>query len=168
MTNLTKKNVKFEWGEKEEAAFQLLEQKLCSAPILSLPEGSENFVVYCDASHKGLDAVLMQKEKVIAYPKGMDKAATSSSLVMKIDLNLPSQILSAQAEAMKEENVLEENLCCMNKGFETRLDGTLCIENQSWLPHLRGLRDLIMHELHKSKYSIHPGSDKMYHDLKKL
>ncbi|GJS50548.1 putative reverse transcriptase domain-containing protein [Tanacetum coccineum] len=53
--------------EKEEAAFQLLKQKLCSAPILALPEGSENFVVYCDASHKGLGAVLMQKEKVIAY-----------------------------------------------------------------------------------------------------
>ncbi|GKF32038.1 putative reverse transcriptase domain-containing protein [Tanacetum coccineum] len=54
-------------GEKEEAAFQLLKQKLCNAPILSLPEGSKNFVVYCDASHKGLGAVLMQKEKVIAY-----------------------------------------------------------------------------------------------------
>ncbi|GKD52425.1 putative reverse transcriptase domain-containing protein [Tanacetum coccineum] len=54
-------------GEKEEAAFQLLKQKLCSAPILALPEGSENFVVYCDASHKGLGAVLMQREKVIAY-----------------------------------------------------------------------------------------------------
>nr|GEY41052.1 reverse transcriptase domain-containing protein [Tanacetum cinerariifolium] len=42
-------------------------QKLCNAPILALPEGSENFVVYCDASHKGLGAILMQKEKVIAY-----------------------------------------------------------------------------------------------------
>nr|GEV88892.1 retrotransposon protein, putative, Ty1-copia subclass [Tanacetum cinerariifolium] len=54
-------------GEKAEAAFQLLKQKLCSAPILALPEGSENFVVYCDASHKGLGAVLMQRKKVIAY-----------------------------------------------------------------------------------------------------
>nr|GEY01270.1 reverse transcriptase domain-containing protein [Tanacetum cinerariifolium] len=54
-------------SEKAEAAFQLLKQKLCSAPILALPEGSENFVVYCDASHKGLGAVLMQGEKVIAY-----------------------------------------------------------------------------------------------------
>ncbi|GJT74956.1 putative reverse transcriptase domain-containing protein [Tanacetum coccineum] len=64
---LSKKSVKFEWGEKAKAAFQLLKQKLCSAPILALPEGSENFVVYCDASHKGLGAVLMQREKVIAY-----------------------------------------------------------------------------------------------------
>ncbi|GKC72502.1 putative reverse transcriptase domain-containing protein [Tanacetum coccineum] len=67
MTKLTQKSVKYEWGDKEEEAFQLLKQKLCSAPILALPEGTENFVVYCDASHKGLGVVLMQKEKVIAY-----------------------------------------------------------------------------------------------------
>ncbi|GKB94142.1 putative reverse transcriptase domain-containing protein [Tanacetum coccineum] len=67
MTKLTLKSVKFDWGEKEEAAFQLLKQKLCSAPILAFQEGSENFVVYCYASHKGLGAVLMQREKVIAY-----------------------------------------------------------------------------------------------------
>ncbi|GJR40170.1 retrovirus-related pol polyprotein from transposon 17.6 [Tanacetum coccineum] len=67
MTKLTQKSVKLNWGKKEETAFQALKQKLCSAPILALPEGSENFVVYCDASHKGLGAVLMQKKKVIAY-----------------------------------------------------------------------------------------------------
>nr|GEV62416.1 hypothetical protein [Tanacetum cinerariifolium] len=63
MTKLTQKNVKFDWSEKAEAAFQLLKQKLCSALILALPEGSENFMVYCDASRKGLGAVLMQREK---------------------------------------------------------------------------------------------------------
>nr|GEZ83925.1 reverse transcriptase domain-containing protein [Tanacetum cinerariifolium] len=67
LTNAPAKSVKFDWGEKAEAAFQLLKRKLCSALILALPEGSENVVVYCDASHKGLGAVLMQKEKVIAY-----------------------------------------------------------------------------------------------------
>ncbi|GKB16077.1 putative reverse transcriptase domain-containing protein [Tanacetum coccineum] len=67
MTKLTQKNVKFDWSEKAEAAFQLLKQKLCSAPILDLTEGSENFVVYCDASRKGLGVVLMQRGKVIAY-----------------------------------------------------------------------------------------------------
>ncbi|GJY17112.1 putative reverse transcriptase domain-containing protein [Tanacetum coccineum] len=67
MTKLTQKSVKFNSGEKEEIAFQTLKQKLYSAPILALPKGSENFVVYCDASHKVLGAVLMQKEKVIAY-----------------------------------------------------------------------------------------------------
>nr|GEU92450.1 putative reverse transcriptase domain-containing protein [Tanacetum cinerariifolium] len=67
MTKVTQKGIKFDWGEKEENAFHLIKQKLCSAPILALPEGSEDFVVYCDASHKGLGAVLMQREKVIAY-----------------------------------------------------------------------------------------------------
>nr|GFA30985.1 reverse transcriptase domain-containing protein [Tanacetum cinerariifolium] len=55
MTKLTQKGIKFDWGEKEENAFQLIKQKLCSAPILALPEGSEDFVVYCDASHNGLE-----------------------------------------------------------------------------------------------------------------
>ncbi|GKC75159.1 putative reverse transcriptase domain-containing protein [Tanacetum coccineum] len=61
------KKVKFEWSDKQEIAFQLIKQKLCSAPILALPEGSEDFIAYCDASKKGLSAVLMQREKVIAY-----------------------------------------------------------------------------------------------------
>nr|GEY23039.1 putative reverse transcriptase domain-containing protein [Tanacetum cinerariifolium] len=67
MMKLTQKNVMYDWSEKVQAIFQLLKQKLCSAPILALPEGSENFVVYCDAFRKGLGTVLMQREKVIAY-----------------------------------------------------------------------------------------------------
>ncbi|GJR86817.1 putative reverse transcriptase domain-containing protein [Tanacetum coccineum] len=67
MTKLTQKKVAFEWGDKQEAAFQTLKNKLCSAPVLALPQGSKNFIVYCDASHKGLGTVLMQNEKVIAY-----------------------------------------------------------------------------------------------------
>ncbi|GJY97418.1 putative reverse transcriptase domain-containing protein [Tanacetum coccineum] len=67
MTKLTQKKVKFDWDDKAEMAFQLIKQKLYSAPILALPEGSEDFIVYCDASIKGLGAVLMQREKVIAY-----------------------------------------------------------------------------------------------------
>ncbi|GKC69584.1 putative reverse transcriptase domain-containing protein [Tanacetum coccineum] len=67
MMKLTQKGIKFDWGEKEENAFQLIKQKLCNASLLALPEGSEDFVVYCDASQKGLCVVLMQREKVIAY-----------------------------------------------------------------------------------------------------
>ncbi|GJX93975.1 putative reverse transcriptase domain-containing protein [Tanacetum coccineum] len=67
MTKLTQKKVKFEWGDKQETTFQLFKQKLCSAPILALPEGSEDFIVYCDASIKGFGTVLMQREKVITY-----------------------------------------------------------------------------------------------------
>nr|GEZ88568.1 putative reverse transcriptase domain, ribonuclease H-like domain protein [Tanacetum cinerariifolium] len=67
MTKLTQKKVMFDWGDKQEVAFQLLKQELCSAPILALPEGAKDFVAYCDASHKGLGAVLIQREKVISY-----------------------------------------------------------------------------------------------------
>nr|GEV18042.1 putative reverse transcriptase domain-containing protein [Tanacetum cinerariifolium] len=170
--------------------------------------GNEDFVVYCYASHKGLRAILMQREKVIAYTSRQFKVHEMNytthdlelrdvvfalkmwrkanvvadalsrnekvkslrvqALMMTIELNLPTQILNAQAEALKEENVKEENLNGMNKKFGTRADGTHCIEKQSWVPCFGGLRDLIINESHKSKYSIHPGSDKMYHDLKKL
>ncbi|GJW74590.1 putative reverse transcriptase domain-containing protein [Tanacetum coccineum] len=67
LTELTQKNKKYIWGEDQESAFQLLKQKLCEAPILALPEGNDDFVVYCNASHQGLGAVLMQREKVLAY-----------------------------------------------------------------------------------------------------
>ncbi|GJS55347.1 reverse transcriptase domain-containing protein [Tanacetum coccineum] len=67
LTELTQKNKKYIWGEDQESAFQLLKQKLCEALILALPEGNNDFVIYCDASHQGLGAVLMQREKVIAY-----------------------------------------------------------------------------------------------------
>ncbi|GJW21828.1 putative reverse transcriptase domain-containing protein [Tanacetum coccineum] len=87
---------------------------------------------------------------------------------MTIHPKLPSQTLKAQTEALKEENIKAENLRGMDKAFEIRPDGTRCIKNQSWLPLFGNLRDLIMHESYKSKYSIHPGSNKMYQDLKEL
>ncbi|GJS46535.1 putative reverse transcriptase domain-containing protein [Tanacetum coccineum] len=65
--DLTQKDKKYEWGKEEKEAFQTLKQKLCSAPILALPKGMKDFVVYCDASLKGYGTVLMQREKVIAY-----------------------------------------------------------------------------------------------------
>ncbi|GJU73746.1 putative reverse transcriptase domain-containing protein [Tanacetum coccineum] len=171
MTELTQKNQKFDWGEEQEEAFQLLKQKLCAAPILALPEGSDDFVVYCDASIKGLGAVLMQRMKVIAYAsrqlKIHEKNYTTHDLetsyeatsmdrtpyvntIAKDSLSpgvkdLPSRILEAQKEAVKVENIEAE---------------------ENWRQAKEG--SLIMHESHKSKYSIHPGSDKMYHDMKML
>ncbi|GJW93821.1 putative reverse transcriptase domain-containing protein [Tanacetum coccineum] len=175
MTKLTQKNKNYIWSKEQESAFQLLKQKIYEAPILALPEGNYNFVVYCDASLQGLGAVLMQREKVIAYASRQLKPHEENYTTH--DLELGSVILAlkiwrhylyAQNEALKEENVKNENLRGMDKSFEIRPDGTRCIKNRSWLPLFGGLRDLIMHESHKSKYSIHPGSDKMYHDLKKL
>ncbi|GJT50756.1 putative reverse transcriptase domain-containing protein [Tanacetum coccineum] len=90
------------------------------------------------------------------------------ALVMTIGWNLPVEILKAQNKARKEDNYRTEDLCGMIKKLESRADGTLYLNRRSWLPNLGNLRGVIMHESHKSKYSIHPGSDKMYQDLKKL
>ncbi|GKB14609.1 putative reverse transcriptase domain-containing protein [Tanacetum coccineum] len=216
-------------SKEQESSFQLLKQKLYKALILALPEGNDNFVVYCDASLQGLGAVLMQREKVIAYAsrqlKPHEENYTTHDLelgavifTLKIwrhylygtkcivftdhkslqhilhqkELNMRQrrwlELLAdydceicyhpgkanvvadalTQNEALKEGNVKNENLRGMDRSFEIRPDGTRCIKNQSWLPLFGSLRDLIMHESHKSKYSIHPGSDKMYHDIKKL
>ncbi|GJT88732.1 putative reverse transcriptase domain-containing protein [Tanacetum coccineum] len=89
-------------------------------------------------------------------------------LVMTISLNLPKQILSAQSDARKEENFINEGLHGMINKLEPRADGTLCLNNRSWISCFGDLRALIMHESHKLKYSIHPGSNKMYQDMKKL
>nr|GEU34560.1 putative reverse transcriptase domain-containing protein [Tanacetum cinerariifolium] len=257
------KNAKFDWGEKEEAVFKLIKQKLCSAPILALPKGSENFIVYCDASHKGLGAVLMQNEKVIAYAsrqlkiheknytthdlklgavvfalkmwrhylygtrcivftdhkslqhildqkelnmrqrrwlellsdydydiryhpgkgnvvadalskKERSRALRVRALVITMCLNLPKKIIEAQIEAFLAKKLNAEDVGGMlrknlpKEKLEPRADRTLCLNNRSWVPCFDDLKTLIMNESHKSKYSIHPGSDKMYQDLKQL
>ncbi|GJV56806.1 putative reverse transcriptase domain-containing protein [Tanacetum coccineum] len=234
-----------------------------------LPEGSEDFIVYCDASIKGLGAVLMQREKVISYAsrqlkiheknytthdlelgavvfalkiwrhylygtkctvftdhkslhhilnqkelnmrqrrwlellsdydcdiryhpgkanvvadalsrKEREPPLRVRALVMTIGLDLPKQILNAQTEARKPENIKNEDVGGMlienakypeairTEKLEPRTDGTLCLNGRSWLPCYGDLRTVIMHESHKSKYSIHPGSEKMYQDVKKL
>nr|GEX73951.1 reverse transcriptase domain-containing protein [Tanacetum cinerariifolium] len=120
----------------DSQAFQLLKQKLCSAPILALPDGSEDFIVYCDASNKGLGAVLMQREK-------------------------------EDVGGMLVENSRDSEKV-RTKKLKPRADGTLCLNGGSWLPCYGDLRTVIMRESHKSKYSIHSGSDKMYQDIKKL
>ncbi|GKC92215.1 putative reverse transcriptase domain-containing protein [Tanacetum coccineum] len=263
MTKLTQKGIKFDRGEKEDNIFQLIKQKLCSAPILALPEGSKDFVVYCDAAHKGLGTVLMQREKVIAYASRQLKIHEKNyithdlelgsvvfalkiwrhylygtkctvftdhkslqhildqkelnlrqrrwlellsdydcdiryhqgkanivadalchkewieplrvrALVMTIGLNLPKQILEAQIEALQPENLENEDVGGMirkdipKEKLKPRADGTLCLNGKSWLPCYGDLRSVIMHESHKSKYSIHLSSDKMYQDMKKL
>nr|GEX11053.1 putative reverse transcriptase domain-containing protein [Tanacetum cinerariifolium] len=100
--------------------------------------------------------------------KERSKLLRVRALVMTIGLNLPRKILSAQSEARKEENFINEDLQGMINKLKPRADGTLCLNNQSWILCFGDLRALIMHESHKSKYFIHPGSNKMYQDLKKL
>ncbi|GJU15678.1 putative reverse transcriptase domain-containing protein [Tanacetum coccineum] len=90
------------------------------------------------------------------------------ALVVTVHNNLPEQIRNAQVKACKEENISAEGFCGEGEPFKVRSDGTKCLKGRVWLPLFGGLRGLIMLESHKSKYSIHPGSDKMYHDLRKL
>nr|GEZ25324.1 putative reverse transcriptase domain-containing protein [Tanacetum cinerariifolium] len=221
MTKLTQKKVKYDWGDKQEAAFQIIKQNLCSAPILALPEGSGDFIV-CGGSIKGLGAVLMQREKVIAYGsrklKVYEKNYTSHDLelgaivfALKIwrhylyetkcivftghkslqhildqkelklrQRHLPRRILKAQTEAIKPKNLKSEDVRGMlienskdlekptKEKLEPRADETLCLNNRSWFPCYVDLRTLIMYDSHKSKYSVHSGSDKMYQDMKLL
>ncbi|GJY96763.1 putative reverse transcriptase domain-containing protein [Tanacetum coccineum] len=100
--------------------------------------------------------------------KERSKPLRVRALVMTIGLNLPTQILRAQSKVRKKENFINEDLHGMINQLEPHTDRTLCLNNRSWIPCFGDLRALIMHESHKSKYSIHPGSDKMYQDLKKL
>ncbi|GKC27798.1 putative reverse transcriptase domain-containing protein [Tanacetum coccineum] len=226
---LTQKDKKYNGGKEEKEDFQTLKQKLCSAPILALPEGTKDFVVHeenytthdleLDAvvfalrlwrhylygtkcvvftDHKSLQYILNRKElnmrqriwiellsdydyKICYHPgkvnvvvdalsrKERNKPLRVRALVMTVHNNLPKQILNAQKKAMKKKNVRAEKLGRLIKQiFEFRPDGTRCFGKHVWLPRFGGLRDLIMHESHKSKYSIHPGSDKMYQDLKQL
>nr|GEU32311.1 putative reverse transcriptase domain-containing protein [Tanacetum cinerariifolium] len=156
MTKLTQKNVKFDRGEKEKVIFQLTKQKLCSVPILALPKGLENFIVYCDAS------------------KEWSRPLRVRALIMTMGLNLPKKILEVQTEALKPKNLSPKDVGGMirkdipKEKLEPSADGTLCLNNKSWVPCFGNLRTLIMHESHKSKYLIHLDSDKMYQDLKQL
>ncbi|GKB93941.1 putative reverse transcriptase domain-containing protein [Tanacetum coccineum] len=156
MTKLTQKKVKFVWGDKQEAAFQLLKQKLCSALIMALPEGSKDFIAYCDASKKGLGAVSVRSQDLEALP-----------VWNQVHARKPENIKNKDVGGMLVENAKNPEAIRLKK-LEPRADGTLCLNGRSWLPCYGNLRTVIMHESHKSKYSIHPGSDKMYKDMKKL
>ncbi|GKC36667.1 putative reverse transcriptase domain-containing protein [Tanacetum coccineum] len=105
-----------------EREFQTLKDKLCNAPVLSLPDGPEHFMVYCDASSLGLGCVLMQR----GLQRGLDEL------------------------------------------IEHRGDGALYYLDRIWVPLKGDVRTLIMDEAHKSKYSVHPGADKMYYDLRDM
>nr|GEW57779.1 hypothetical protein [Tanacetum cinerariifolium] len=125
-----------------------------------------------------LGVVLMQKEKVIAYASRQLKVHEKNYTAHDLELGTVVFALKMWRDylydfecsigSQKKENFINEDLHGMINKLEPRADGTLCLNNQSWILRFRDLRALIMHESHKLKYSIHPGLDKMYQDLKKL
>ncbi|GJY30967.1 putative reverse transcriptase domain-containing protein [Tanacetum coccineum] len=177
---------------------QLQGSSVYSKIDLSYLEGKRKIIAYCDASKKGLGAVRAERKMVSLFRTGdtiykelvvrvhgsqekeREPPLRVRALVMTISLDLPKQILNAQTEARKPENIKSEDVGGMlienakfpeairEQKLEPRADGTLCLNGRSWLPCYGDLRTVIMHESHKSKYSIHPGSDKMYQDMKKL
>ncbi|GJX33150.1 reverse transcriptase domain-containing protein [Tanacetum coccineum] len=257
LTLLTQKNQKYVWGMEQEEAFQTLKNNLCDAPILTLPNGVEDFKVYCDASNQGLGYVLMQRGKVIAYAlrhlKIHEKNYTTHDLelgavvfalntwrhylygtksviytdhkslqhilhqkelnmrqrrwiklfsdyeceiryhhgkanvvadalsrkerlkprriramAMTIQTGMREKIQTTQSGALKQDNILAEILHGLDQQMEKKESESLYFINRIWVPLVGGVRTVIMDEAHKSKYSLHPGVDKMYHDLRDM
>ncbi|GJY00357.1 putative reverse transcriptase domain-containing protein [Tanacetum coccineum] len=161
MTKLTQKKVAFEWGDKQEAAFQTLKHKIG----YGIDAKRED--------HKILKHILDQKELNMRQRRWLE-FLSDYDCEIRYHLGKANVILNAQTEAQKPENLENEDVGGMirkdipREKLEPRADGTLCLNGRSWLPCYGDLRTVIMHESHKSKYSIHPGSDKMYQDMKKL
>ncbi|KAI3691635.1 hypothetical protein L6452_31434 [Arctium lappa] len=218
LTVLTWKNVKFEWAETQDKAFRILQKKLCEAPILTLPEGSEDFVVYSDASKMGLGCVLMQRGKVIAYAsrqlkiheqnypthdlelaavvfalkfwrhylygtkctlytdhkslkyvfdqKELNMSIRATHSRIELVSSLVEKIKTSQLEALLEENLKEEVMTKQRLLLTEDSRGVKLFSGRVWVPKIGGNRELLLEDAHKSKYSIHPGSTKMYRDLK--
>nr|GEU39573.1 hypothetical protein [Tanacetum cinerariifolium] len=141
LTILTQKCKTVDWGEEQELAFQTLKDKLCNAHVLALPDEPKDFVVDCDAFGLGLDCVLMQRGKVIAYASRQLK-----------------EVVDESAELQKG----------LDEMIKQRSDGTLYYMDQIWVPLKGNVRTLIINEAYKSKYFVHLGADKKYYDLRDM
>ncbi|KAI3821399.1 hypothetical protein L1987_08966 [Smallanthus sonchifolius] len=215
LTKLTRKEVKYEWGQTQNNAFEELKARLTQAPVLTLPEGNEDLVVYSDASGQGLGCVLMQRGKmhhllrsqkpeVLFRAKGIKheqrrwlellkdynceilyhpgKAnVVADALSRKEELkpiqikacqliitpDLMSEISKAQDEALLEGNIKRERIVGQQGNLDANAYGVQTRFGRMWIPKIGELRAKILDEAYKSRYSIHPGTNKMYQDLKK-
>ncbi|GJV98876.1 putative reverse transcriptase domain-containing protein [Tanacetum coccineum] len=177
LTILTQKCKTFDWGEKQELAFQTLKDKLCNALVLALLNGPEDFmserVEYATAS---LDRVVSDYDCEIRYHLGKanvvadalsrkERVKPKRVIAMNItfQLSIKDRILTAQKEAVDEYVGLQKGL---DEMIKQRSDGTLYCLDRIWVPFKGDVRTLIIDEAHKSKYSVYPGADKMYYDLR--
>nr|GFB38939.1 putative reverse transcriptase domain-containing protein [Tanacetum cinerariifolium] len=180
LTQLTQKNKAYVWGDKQEEAFCILKEKLCNAPVLALPDGPNDFVVYCDALNQGFGCVLMQRGKKelnmrqrhwvellsdyeceIKYHPGKENVVADA-------LSRKERLKPRRGEASKDLKAPAEWLRGLERHFEKRDNGGVYFFNRVWIPSVGGIRNLIMDEVHTSRYSVHPGAGKMYYDLRDL
>ncbi|GJS65897.1 putative reverse transcriptase domain-containing protein [Tanacetum coccineum] len=174
LTKLTQKDKKYEWGKEEEEPFQTLKQKLCSAPILALPEGTEDFMVYCDASLKGYGAVLMQQEKVIAYASRQLK--THEENYTTHDLELGAYILNQKELNMRQHcwiELLSDYDCEIryHPGKANAMADALNSRRSEGSNENEDVKAENLGRLIKQIFEFHPDGtrlDKMYEDLKLL
>nr|GEU36862.1 putative reverse transcriptase domain-containing protein [Tanacetum cinerariifolium] len=168
--------------EEQELAFQTLKDKLCNSPVVALPDGPKDFMVYRDASGLGLGCVLMQRELFSDYDceiryhpckanvvvdalsrKERVKPKRVRAMNMTLQSSIKDMILAAQKEAVDESAGLQKGL---DEMIEQRSDGTMYYLDRIWVPLKGDVRTLIIDEVHKLKYSVHLGADKMYYDLR--
>nr|GEU69433.1 putative reverse transcriptase domain-containing protein [Tanacetum cinerariifolium] len=179
MTRLTQKNVKFDWGEKRKLHFSLgavlmQNEKVIAYASRQLKIHEKNYTTHDLELRAVVFALNMWRHYLYETRKKWFRPLRVRALVMTMGLNLPKEILEAQTKALKPENLSAEDVRGMlrkdlpKEKLEPRANGTLCLNNRSWVPCFSDLITLIMHESHTSKYSIHSGSDKMYQDLKQL
>ncbi|GJS21568.1 putative reverse transcriptase domain-containing protein [Tanacetum coccineum] len=154
LTLLTQKNKAYVWGDKQEEAFRILKEKLCNAPVLALPEGPNDFIVYCDASNQGFGCLLMQRAK-----RWWIELLSDYECEIKYHLGKANVVADALS---RKERLKPRRLRAMSMTIQSGRKAKI-LEAQ-----VGGIRKLIMDEAYTSRYSVHPGADKMYYDLRDL
>ncbi|GJR60488.1 putative reverse transcriptase domain-containing protein [Tanacetum coccineum] len=198
LTLLTQKNKDYVWGEDQEKAFQILKEKLCNAPVLTLPDGPNDFVVYCDASHQGFGCVLMQRGKVIAYASRQLKVHEKNYTTHDLELGAVVFALKIWRHYLygtksviytdppflqyifdqKDLNMRQRRWLELLSDYECEIKyhpGKANVKRKCGAIHFvvefgpsfwRYEEDNHGREAHASRYSVHPGADKMYYDLR--
>ncbi|GJT53538.1 putative reverse transcriptase domain-containing protein [Tanacetum coccineum] len=168
LTVLTQKSKTFDWGEEQENAFQTLKDKLCNSPVLALPDGPERFYgtsVSIFQYHKRLLAFFSQKELNMRQHRWIELFSDHDCKIRYHPgkANVVADALTAQKEASAESAGLQRGI---DEMIKFRSDGALYYLDQIWVPLKGDVRTPIIDEAHKSKYSVHPGADKMYYNLR--
>ncbi|WVZ93962.1 hypothetical protein U9M48_039911 [Paspalum notatum var. saurae] len=172
MTSLLEKGVPFIWTKERQAAFDELKKRLTTAPVLTLPDFTKSFTMYCDASKEGLGCVLMQEGKMplelCAEFESLNLGFVHHTTVATFEAEptLEQDIRKHQKTNEKIQEIREQIKVGKAPHFHEDEQGTVWYKNRICVPNMDSIKKLILSEAHDTAYSIHPGSTKMYHDLK--